>query len=126
MNRNLLLLPILFLTLHLCACKDSNTAGSNAGQKLNATGEISSEIQQAYKIECHPYYRIAEDVGQIEMHLSDRELDHQSIATEVSQLQSVRSFHGKLHLVFRYPADASVTPTLWVKYDAKSGIPLEK
>ena len=107
--------------MSLIGCKDSKDTGIDASGKLNLTWKIASQIEQAHKIKSHPYYRIAEDAGQIKLHLSDPQLDHQSLVTEISKLKSVQSFDGKLYVVFRYPEDDTVTPTMWVKYDAKAG-----
>jgi len=121
-----LTLTIVFLSLTLCGCKEVPKAEAEQGHKLHAAGEIAVEIEQTYKIKGHPYYRIAEDAGQIELLVSDPELDHQSIAKEISNLKSVRGFDGNLYVVFRYPEDETIKPTMWVKYDAKTGKQISK
>lgn len=121
-----LTLSIVFLSLALCGCKEVPKAGLEPSKKLHAAGEIAVEIEQAHKIKGHPYYRIAEDAGQIELLVSDPEYDHQSIAKEISNLKSVRDFNGNLYVVFRYPEDETIKPTMWVKYDAKTGKQISK
>ena len=119
-------LPILLLGLTLSSCNDAPKAGAVAGQRLHAAGEIAVEIEQAHKLKAHPYYRIAEEAGHIELLVADPNLDHQSIANEISNLKSVKSFDGKLFVVFRHPENESVQPTMWIKYDAKTGQKIEQ
>ena len=122
-----LAIPILLLGLYLCSCKDAKDAGIEVSQKLNATGDIAVEIEQAYKIECNPYLRLEDDVARIELNVEDPEFDHQSLATEVTKLKSVQSFEGALHLVFfhRGAQPDSDAPTMWIKYNARTGKQLE-
>lgn len=126
MNRKLAI-PVLLCGLYLCGCQNINQAGSKDSQKLNATGEIATEIEQAYKIECHPYLRLEDHVARIELNVEDPDFDHQSLATEVTKLKSVQSFDGSLHLIFshRGTGPESDAPTMWIKYDAKTGKQLE-
>ena len=121
-----LTLSIVLLSLTLYGCKEVPKAEAEQGQKLHAAGEIAVEIEKAHKLKGHPYYKIQEDAAQIELLVSDPKLDHQSIATEISKLKSVRTFEGNLYLVFRHPEDESVEPTMWVKYDAKTAKTIEK
>jgi hypothetical protein len=120
MNQKLAL-PTLLVCLSFLGCNDPNDAGVEISQKLNAAAEIAAEIGRAHEIECHAYYKIAEEAGQIELHLSDSELDHQSLLTEIAKLPTVRSFDGKLYVVLRHTEDGSDTPAIWVKVDAKTG-----
>ncbi|MFK7852243.1 MAG: hypothetical protein AB8D78_14800 [Akkermansiaceae bacterium] len=125
MNQNLAL-PIILLGLFLSGCNDSKVEGAKASEKLHAAGEIATEIQRAHKIKGNPYYKLDGDYGQIELFVSDPEFDHQSLATEISQLNKVQSFDGALVVVFRHPEEESVAPTMWIKYDAKTGKRLKK
>ena len=118
---------LILLGLSLCGCKDANVDGAKVSQKLNATGEIADEVQQAHKIECHPYYGIEDDVARIELNVEDPDFDLQSLATEVTKLRSVQSFEGSLHLVFIHRAaqPESEPSKMWVKYDAHTGKALQ-
>ena len=118
---------MLFLCLALCNCKDLKEAGVEDSQKLNATGKIAAEIEQAYEIECHPHLRLEDDVARIELNVEDPSVDHQSLATEVTKLKSVQSFQGRLHLVFLHRGNQpeSDEPTMWISYDARTGKRLE-
>lgn len=118
-------LAILLLGLSLAGCTDTLEITGEDWRTLDTIGDIAAEIQEAYKLESHPYYRIAESAGQIEVHLPDPEVNHPSLAAEISKLESVRSFAGKLYVVFRHTPEGSDTPTIWIKYDAKTGKPRE-
>jgi len=86
---------VLMLGLFTCGCTDTAEISGEDLQRLDTVEDIAVEIQQSHNIESHPYYRIAEDAGQIELHISDPGLDHQSLATETSKLKSVQSFDRK-------------------------------
>lgn len=121
-----LALPCLLLLLCPGGCRDAKEIGPEAGQKLEATASIATEIQSAHQIECHPYLKLEGDVARVELTLDDPDFDHQSLATEITKLGSVQSFEGELHLVFHHTPTGSEAPTIWVKYDARTGKPLEK
>lgn len=110
-------------SLSLSGCGGSTQDGARDSAKLNAAGEIASEILQAHKIEGDPYYNPDLDVAKIELKVEDPNFDHGPLATEVSRLKSVQSFQGDLHLVFVYRGSQpeSAPPKLWIKYDAKTG-----
>lgn len=118
-----LALPILLLALHLCGCDDANVEAAQISQKLNVAEEIAVEIQKAHKIEGHPSVRLEGEVARIELNLEDPNFDHQTLATEVTKLESVQAFQGPLHLIFVHrnkPAE-SHPPTMWITYDAHTG-----
>lgn len=114
---------VLLFGLCLCGCKDSGADGAEVSQKLSETGEIAVEIQQLYKIIGDPYFRFEDKVSRIELYVEDPEYDHQSLATEVTKLKSVQSFQGSLQLVFMHRSNQpeSDEPTMWIKYNAKTG-----
>ena len=111
--------------LSLCSCTDATKGTVEEIDKLNATARIANEIQREHKIESRPYYRSVEGVAQIELNVSDPELDHRSLAAVVSKLRSVQSFDGKLQVVFRRTPAGSDASTIWARYDAKTGKQLE-
>ena len=124
MNRSIALLILVF-GWSLVGCQEQAEIEPGDWQDVNVIADIASEIEQTYKIKSHPYSKV-DGFGQIELHVADPELDHESIASEVSKLKSVRVFDGKLYLVFRHPEDGSAAPTMWIKYDAKTGARLEQ
>ncbi|MBR9802930.1 hypothetical protein GYB59_15115 [bacterium] len=115
------------LSLSFSGCDGSTQNGRRDSAKLNAAGEIASEILRAYKIEGDPYYRPDIDVAKIELQIEDQNFDHQSLATEITKLKSVQSFQGDLHLVFAYRGNEpdAAQPTLWIRYNAKTGKQIE-
>lgn len=123
MNPTRALIALLF-GFCFCSCKDATRDSGITNkdwQKLEKTDEIATEIQQAYKIQGHPYYRIHEEAGQIELQVTDPTMDHATITKEISDLPSVRAYSGKLYVVFRHPPEGAEPPTMWIKYDAKTG-----
>ena len=118
-------LSLLLLALSLSGCSDSKIPIAD-GQKLEATASIATEIQAEHRIEALPYVKIEGNIGRIELKLEDPGFDHQALATEITKLSSVQSFEGPLHLVFHHTPAGAEAPTIWIKYDARTGKPLEE
>lgn len=77
------------------------------------------------KVTSQCFARLVE-AGQIELQVTDPEMDHSALTREISILTSVRSFNGKLFVVFRHPPEGTEPPTMWIKYDAKTGKPVQQ
>lgn len=116
-------LPLLIaLSLSCCTKKDSEITADDF-RKLDAVGDIAAEVQLKHGIECQPYWKIENDVGQIELHVPDAAFDHAALAAEIAKLESVRSSTRDIRLVFVIrgaPPDTNTLTTL-AKYDAKTG-----
>lgn len=121
-----LALSFLLLGLSLGSCSDPQGPPGEDSQNLNATASIAKEIERRYELECHPYLQLQDGLARVEVKLSETELDHQSLASDISKFRSVQSFGGNLHLLFSHHAtqSGSEAPAIWARYDAKTGKPL--
>lgn len=123
MNRKLALIPLL-LALFLSCCRKADSGIAAADwRKLEVAADIAAEIQLKHGIECQPYWKIRNDVGQIELSVPDATFDHAALAAGISKLASVRSCAEDIHLhfVIRGTGPNTNTLTTLARYDAKTG-----
>ncbi|WDI42603.1 LolA family protein [Bremerella sp. P1] len=89
------------------------------GRKLDKAYDIGALIRKEHGIVCHPYISIADGTARIELDVTDRQADYESLVPEIIKLESIQSFPGKLVLKFVAHRD-DLLETL-AKYDAKTG-----
>lgn len=121
MNRHLTIFTLL-LTLTMYSCRNSSSVITvEVGDKLNAAADIAVEIEAEYALECDPFVRGEDGVAFIEFSDTDSNLDFDSIVPKISELESVQSFDGELHLLFRSAPSSSGAVENLGGYDAKTG-----